>query len=85
MKMKLHQVTDSLDDPPSINNQCQQHMTVSFLEVPKRCSRYLHEPVTVAAFVIENLFSASECHSILRLAEEFHYITEASHIDNDGT
>jgi hypothetical protein len=62
---------------------------VSFLQVPQRCSRYLHKPSTVAAFVIENLITLAECQEIIQLAEDlsafgFHYVTEASHTDNDG-
>lgn len=66
------------------NTQC-----ISFLEVPQRCSRYLHKPASVAAFVIDNLIAASECQSMIRLAAElsatgFHYVTEASHTDDNG-
>ena len=73
----------------SLVNATHKQPSVSLLQVPLRCSRYLHKPSTVAAFVIENLISASECKTLIRLAEElsiigFHYVEEASHTDNEG-
>ena len=81
--------SSSVQASPTTDHQRKQPATVSFLQVPQRCSRYLHKPLTVAAFIIEDLLTVSECHLILRLAEElsatgFHYVTEASHIDNEG-
>lgn len=62
---------------------------MSLLNVPTRCSRYLHKPSAVAAFLIENLITDSMCQSLIRLAEElsstgFHYVKQASHTDNEG-
>ena len=70
-------------------NREDREPVVSFLEVPNKCSRYLHRPQSVAAFMIEELFTASECRTLIQLAEEmsftgFHYVTEASHTDNEG-
>ena len=66
-----------------------QQSVVSLLNVPTRCSRYLHKPSAVAAFLIENLITNSMCQSLIRLAEElsstgFHYVKQASHTDNEG-
>ena len=63
--------------------------TVTVLEVPHRCSRYLHHPSDCAAFVIDNFLDASECDQLIHLANKlsstgFHYVTEASHVDNHG-
>ena len=57
--------------------------------VPHRCSRYLHEPSDVVSFTIDYFLDASECQQIVHLATKlsstgFHYVTEASHTDNDG-
>ncbi|KAL3823229.1 hypothetical protein ACHAXA_003508 [Cyclostephanos tholiformis] len=73
---------------------------VSFLDVPRRCSRYRHHPSDVTAFVVHDLFDAEECRSIIRLASSsssssssssgivpssgFGYVTEAAHADDDG-
>lgn len=62
---------------------------VTILEVPHKCSRYLHHPTDVAAFVIDNFLDASECEQLIHLASKlsstgFHYVTEASHTDNEG-
>jgi len=62
---------------------------VTVLEVPHRCSRYLHHSSDCAAFVIDNFLDAAECEQLIQLANKlsstgFHYVTEASHIDNDG-
>ena len=59
------------------------------LEVPHRCSRYLHHPSDCAAFVIDYFLDAYECEQLIHLASKlsstgFHYVTEASHVDNDG-
>lgn len=87
-KEPLQLIGSSLVSASIIDREHKQP-SVSFLQVPQRCSRYLHKPPTIAAFVIEHLLTASECHSIIRLAEElsltgFHYVTEASHTDNEG-
>jgi hypothetical protein len=63
--------------------------TVTYFQVPQKCSRYLHKPSTVAAFVVNNLITPSECQVLIQLAEKFsatgfHYVTEASHVDNEG-
>jgi len=62
---------------------------VTVLEVPHRCSRYLHHPLDCVSFVIDNFLNAAECEQLIHLATKlsstgFHYVTEASHIDNDG-
>jgi len=63
--------------------------SVTPLEVPHRCSRYLHQPSDVAAFVIDNLLGVSDCQELIQLAIKlsstgFHYVTEAAHTDNEG-
>ncbi|KAL7531601.1 hypothetical protein ACHAWF_003841 [Thalassiosira exigua] len=63
--------------------------SVRRLDVPQRCSRYLHEPSDVAAFVIDNCFGAEECQHLIHLADKlsrsgFQYVTEATHTDDDG-
>ncbi|KAL7538835.1 hypothetical protein ACHAXR_008830 [Thalassiosira sp. AJA248-18] len=63
--------------------------SVTLLEVPHRCSRYMHQPSDVAAFVIDNFLDASECQDLIQLATKlsstgFHYVTEAAHTDNEG-
>jgi len=62
---------------------------VTVLEVPHRCSRYLRHPSDCASFVIDNFLDAAECEQLIQLANKlsstgFHYVTEASHVDNDG-
>ncbi len=61
---------------------------VSFLEVPRRCSRYLHRPSDVVTFVLDGLLDESECRSLIRLASSpssfatgFRYVSEAIHRD----
>ncbi|KAL7467652.1 hypothetical protein ACHAXS_007894 [Conticribra weissflogii] len=63
--------------------------SVTRVEVPSRCSRYLHKPSSVAFFVIDNFLQAAECQGLIQLAHKlssngFHYVTEAAHTDNDG-
>ncbi|KAL3786375.1 hypothetical protein ACHAW5_004772 [Stephanodiscus triporus] len=65
---------------------------VSFLEVPRRCSRHLHRPSDVAAYVLDGLLDESECRSLIRLASApssfatgFRYVSEAIHRDAAGT
>lgn len=64
--------------------------SVAFLDVPQRCSRYLHQPSDVTAFVINNFLDAKECKELTSLACDpsistgLHYVTEAAHTDNDG-
>ena len=63
--------------------------SVTLLDVPHRCSRHLHQPSDVAAFVIDNFLDATECQELIRLASKlsstgFHYVTEAAHRDNEG-
>jgi hypothetical protein len=70
-------------------DQERDHPIVSYLDVPQKCSRYLHKPSTVAAFVVNNLITLYECQTLIQLAEElsatgFHYVTEASHVDDEG-
>lgn len=60
---------------------------VARLEVPHRCSRYLHQPSDVAAFVIDNFLDATECQELIHLASQLAspiYVTEAAHTDNEG-
>ena len=62
---------------------------VTVLEVPHRCSRYLHHPSDCAAFVIDSFLNVAECEQLIHLANKlsstgFHYVTEASHMDSDG-
>lgn len=87
-KGPLQLIGSDLISASRINHEHKQP-SVSFLQVPQRCSRYFHKPPTIASFVIENLLTSSECQSIICLAEElsvsgFHYVTEASHTDNEG-
>lgn len=76
--------------PPSRQRKLDyQQSVVSLLNVPTRCSRYHHKPSAVAAFLIENLITASMCQSLIQLAEEssstgFHYVKQASHTDDKG-
>ena len=70
-------------------NDDKDNPVVTVLEVPHRCSRYLHDGSDCAAFVIDNFLDAYECEQLIHLASKlsstgFHYVTEASHIDNDG-
>ena len=63
--------------------------SITHLEVPSRCSRYLHQPKDVAAFVIDNFLDAAECQELIHLSKQlsrtgFHYVTEAAHTDSDG-
>ena len=72
---------DACTEEPSPN--------VTLLEVPHRCSRYLHQPSDVAAFVIDNFLDTTECQQLIHLANKlsstgFHYVTEAAHTDNEG-
>ena len=65
------------------------HLSVSPLHVPRRCSRYLHDPSDVCAFVINNFLTSEECTALIRYATSskatgFHYIKEAGHIDDEG-
>ena len=64
---------------------------VSSLDVPRRCSRYLHHPSDVAAFAIHDFLDAAECRYLIRLASApssrvtgFRYVAEASHTDDRG-
>ncbi len=66
---------------------------VTVLDVPRRCSRYLHPPSDVAAFTIKNLLDAHECRELTHRAEAastsssstgFRYVTEAAHTDDEG-
>lgn len=77
---------DNINDCKSVKDAT-THVTI--LEVPHKCSRYLHRPTDVAAFVIDNFLDASECEQLIHLANKrsstgFHYVTEASHTDNEG-
>lgn len=71
--------------PPPVGGGC----AVAPLEVPPRCSRHLHHPSDVAAFVINDFLDASECRHLIELAETlsgagFRYVTEAAHTDDEG-
>ena len=59
---------------------------VSRIALPRNCSRYGLPPTSCAAFLINNIFNASECQELISLGNQsgFRYITQASHIDNDG-
>ena len=64
---------------------------VSSLDVPRRCSRYLHHPSDVSAFALHGFLDAAECRHLIRLASApsssvtgFRYIAEASHTDDRG-
>ena len=73
----------------SNNDDDEPCVTVTVLDVPQRCSRYLHQPSDIAAFIIKNFLTANECRELTRHAATasstgFHYVTEATHIDNEG-
>uniref|UniRef100_A0A7S4RUC8 Fe2OG dioxygenase domain-containing protein n=1 Tax=Ditylum brightwellii TaxID=49249 RepID=A0A7S4RUC8_9STRA len=57
------------------------------INVPKRCSRYLHPPSKCTAFMIDGLLQQSDCNFLIQKAkaiqEGFHYITEATHVNPD--
>lgn len=73
---------------------------VTAFDVPPRCSRHLHRPSDVAAFTISNFLDATECEELTHRAASasasaaassssatttgFHYVTEATHTDDDG-
>ena len=90
----LDEEKNEQDDNPNCSANdlafASSHLSVSRLHVPKRCSRYLHDPSDVCAFVITNFLTSDECTTLIdyatssSMATGFHYINEAGHIDDDG-
>lgn len=58
------------------------------IDLPARCSRYLHPPSSCCAFVLPSVLSPAECRYIVHKATKtttgFHYVTEAQHTDDGG-
>ena len=57
------------------------------IAVPSGCSRYHHRPNDCCAFQISGFLGAEECSDLIKLATalcKFHYITEATHVDDAG-
>ena len=63
-------------------------MPVHVIDLPKRCSRYLHAPDHCCAFVLSSIINASECQYLIEkgahTSRGFHYVTEAAHMDESG-
>ena len=61
---------------------------IHVIDLPKRCSRYLHAPVNCCAFVVPHVLDASECRYLIgkgaHTSRGFHYVTEAAHVDESG-
>mmetsp|Transcript_17554 Transcript_17554/g.51202 ORF Transcript_17554/g.51202 Transcript_17554/m.51202 type:complete len:398 (-) Transcript_17554:464-1657(-) len=59
------------------------------IDVPPRCSRYLHPPEECAAFVVEDFLTRDECDGLVEMGASlnggFRYVTEAAHTSPDGT
>lgn len=61
---------------------------IHVIDLPKRCSRYLHAPDHCCAFVLPSIINASECRYLIEKGAHtprgFHYVTEAAHVDENG-
>jgi len=61
---------------------------IHVIDLPKRCSRYLHAPDHCCAFELPSILDAAECHYLIEkgahTSKGFHYVTEATHVDESG-
>ena len=69
-------------------NEQEAAKPIHVIDLPQRCSRYLHAPEHCCAFVLPSVLDASECRYLIErgaaTSRGFHYVTEATHVDESG-